>query len=154
MNTIELGNITLEIENEKTEKFYESQNGFICECKDCINYKSKIPEVHKLIGELVTKSGIDLTKDVGQGTDELQPIDLEDYHLDLIPYYVVGKCFVNGTELAKQPHGPLLPSTIKVKYKMNKDLSLIFKNSSDYIQIDSSNNTLTIWLEYKTIYNE
>jgi len=36
MIALELGNIKLEIDRIETEKFYATQNGFICDCPDCV----------------------------------------------------------------------------------------------------------------------
>lgn len=86
MNTIDLGHIRLEIDIESTLKFYASQNGFVCDCPDCLNYVGNIANVQQSLGGLDKEIGIDLFKDVGQGMDELTPHDNDDGHLDVIPY--------------------------------------------------------------------
>ena len=101
MKTIKIENITLEIDENKTENFYKTQNTFVCDCSDCVNYLSKIPDVLNSLNGIDRSLGIDLRKAVGQGMDELMPHDFEDYQLYVVPYYVVGKCFLNGIELEK-----------------------------------------------------
>ena len=150
MTIVELGNIRLEIDQIETEKFYETQNGFICDCPDCVNYVSKISNVQSSLNGIEKKLGIDLTKDVGQGMDELMPHDYDDHHLYVIPYYVVGKCFLNGTELKNQFSGPILTDTKRAEKKLTDNLSLTIINTTGEIEIEKAKNVLTIWLEYKT----
>ncbi|MEZ4951685.1 MAG: hypothetical protein R2879_04540 [Saprospiraceae bacterium] len=99
MKTINFGHIKLEIDIESTEKFYESQKGFVCDCPNCIHFVNNIPNLQKALEGLDKEMGIDLTKAVGQGMDELMPHDYNDNHLDMIPYYAVGNCYVRDKEL-------------------------------------------------------
>ncbi|MDO1514562.1 hypothetical protein Q2T41_18055 [Maribacter confluentis] len=150
MTTVELGNIKLEIDRNATEKFYKSQNGFICDCPDCLNYVSKISGVLSELNGLEKQLGIDLTKAVGQGMDELMPHDYDDYHLYVIPYYLIGKCFINENELQKQSIEPIWEKTKKAEYKLTENLSLRIIETNKYVEIENAENILTIWLEYKT----
>ena len=133
MITVELGNVKLEIDRNATEKFYKSQNGFISE-----------------LNGLEKQLGIDLTKAVGQGMDELMPHDYDDYHLYVIPYYLIGKCFINENELKKQSFEPIWKKTKKAEYKLTENLSLRIIETNKYVEIENAENILTIWLEYKT----
>ena len=150
MKIVELGNIKLEIDKIETEKFYENQNGFICDCPDCLNYVSKLPDIKLELNGIEKEFGIDLTKAVGQGMDELMPHDYDDYHLYVIPYYVIGKCFKNGNELEKQSFEPIWKKTKNAKYKLTENLSLNIIETNKYVEIENAENILTIWLEYKT----
>ncbi len=150
MTTVELGNIKLEIDQIETEKFYETQNGFICDCPDCVNYVSKISDVQSELNKLEKKLGIDLTKDVGQGIDELMPHDFDNYHLYVIPYYVIGKCYVNKEELNRENSGPIWTNTKRAKKKLTENISLSIINTTDDIEIENAKNILTIWIEFKT----
>ena len=150
MTTVELGNIKLEIDRIATEKFYKSQNGFICDCPDCVNYVSKISDVQSELNGLEKELGIDLTKAVGQGMDELMPHDYDNHHLYVIPYYVIGKCYVNKIELNPENSGPIWRNTNRTEKKMTNNLSIIFINTTDDIEIENAKNILTIWLEFKT----
>lgn len=150
MTTVELGNIKLEIDRIATEKFYKSQNGFICDCIDCVNYVSKISDVQSELNGLEKELGIDLTKAVGQGMDELMPHDYDNHHLYVIPYYVIGKCYVNKIELNPENSDPIWRNTNRTEKKMTNNLSIIFINTTDDIEIENAKNILTIWLEFKT----
>jgi|GEM_PF-2224475 len=151
MKTVELGNIRLEVDNIETKKFYETQNGFICDCSDCVNYVSKISNVQSSLNGIEKQIGIDLTKDVGQGMDELMPHDYDNHHLYVIPYYVIGKCYVDGKELKEQSSGPIWSNTKRIeKKKLTENLSLTIINTTSDIKIENTKNVLTIWLEYKT----
>ncbi len=147
---VDLGNIRLEIDRIETEKFYANQNGFTCDCPDCRNYVSKIPEVKSELNGLENQLGIDLTKDVGQGMDELMPHDYDNHHLYVIPYYVIGKCYVNTTQLSREKSGPIWTNTKRAEKKLTKNLSLSIINTTDDIEISNAENILTIWLEFKT----
>ena len=150
MKTIKLDNITLEIDEIRTEKFYKTQNIFVCDCSDCVNYLSKIPDVLNSLNGIDKNLGIDLKKAVGQGMDELMPHDFEDYHLYVIPYYVVGKCFLNGIELEKELSGPICTNTKRAEKKLSENLSITIINTTESIEIENAENILTIWLEFKT----
>jgi hypothetical protein len=150
MKTLKLGNITLKVDVERTRQFYDNQNGFICDCPDCTNYVNNIPNIQNSLNGLDKKLGIDLYKAVGQGMDELMPHDYEAGHLDVIPYYVIGKCYINDEELEKQSSGPIWPNIKRVEYKLIDDLSILIINTSGDIEIKNAKNVLTIWLEYKT----
>jgi hypothetical protein len=150
MTTVELGNIKLEIERIETEKFYATQNGFVCDCPDCLNYVSKISNVKSELNGLDKKLGIDLTKDVGQGMDELMPHDYENHHLYVIPYYVIGKCYVNKNELNRENSGPIWANTKRAEKKLTENISLSIINTTDDIEIENAKSILTVWLEFKT----
>jgi hypothetical protein len=150
METVKLGNIEIEFDAENNREFYAGKNGFVCTCPDCINYVDKLPTVKKLIGGLDDKLGFDLSKDVGQGMDELMPHDNDDHCLYVIPYYINGKCKINGIELVKVQNGPIWPNTAQAKYKINEDLSVTIVNTTDAIKFKNSKAVLTIWLEFKT----
>lgn len=150
MTTIELRNIKLEIDQIETEKFYATQNGFICDCLDCVNYVSKISDVKSELNGIDKKLGIDLTKAVGQGMDELMPHDYDNHHLYVIPYYVIGKSFLNEKELDRENSGPIWRNTKRAEIKLTDNLSLTIINTTDDIEIDNAKNILTIWLEFKT----
>lgn len=150
MKTIHIGHIRLEIDVESTKKFYASQNEFDCDCPDCTNYRNNISHVIKSLSGLDKEIGLDLHKDVGQGMDELMPHDYEDSHLDLIPYYVVGKCFLENKELERQQSGPIWSNTKRAQKKLTDDLTLTIINTSGDIEMGDAENVLTIWLEYRT----
>ena len=150
MKTIKIENVTLEIDEKRTEKFYKTQNTFVCDCSDCLNYLSKIPDVLDSLNGIDKKLGIDLNKAVGQGMDELMPHDFEEYHLYVVPYYVIGKCYLNGIELEKEFSGPIWKNTKRVEKKLCENLSITIINTTDSIKIEDAENILTIWLEYKT----
>ena len=150
MTTVELGNIKLEIDRIETEKFYTTQNGFVCDCPDCLNYVSKISDVQSELNGLDKKLGIDLTKAVGQGMDELMPHDYDNHHLYVIPYYVIGKCYVNREELNRENSGPIWTNTKRAEKKLTENISLSIINTTDDIEIKNAKNVLTIWLEFKT----
>lgn len=150
MKTIELGHIKIEVDDIRTKKFYETQTGFTCDCSNCQNYVEDIPDIQNLLNGIDEKLGIDLTKDVGQGMDELMPNDYENYCLAVAPYYLIGKCFVNGEELKQEPSGPVWPNTELTKFDVSNNLSLLIINTSGDIKIDSAENILSIWLEYRT----
>ena len=150
MKTIKIENITLEIDENKTENFYKTQNTFVCDCSDCVNYLSKIPDVLNSLNGIDRSLGIDLRKAVGQGMDELMPHDFEDYQLYVVPYYVVGKCFLNGIELEKELSEAIWNNTKRVEKKLSENLSMTIINTTDSIKIGNAENVLTIWLEFKT----
>ena len=150
MIILELGNIKLEIDRIETEKFYATQNGFICDCPDCVNYVSKISDVKSELNGLEKKLGIDLTKSVGQGMDELMPHDYDNHHLYVIPYYVIGKTYLNEKELNRENSGPIWRNTKRAEIKLTDNLSLTIINTTDDIEIDNAENILTVWLEFKT----
>ncbi|WP_203296821.1 hypothetical protein [Luteirhabdus pelagi] len=150
MTTVELGNIKLEIDRTETEKFYATQNGFVCDCPDCLNYVSKISKVKSELNGLDKKLGIDLTKDVGQGMDELMPHDYENHHLYVIPYYVIGKCFVNKNELNRENSGQIWTNTKRAEKKLTENISLSIINTTNDIEMDNAKSILTVWLEFKT----
>ncbi|MDX1349753.1 MAG: hypothetical protein R3279_05885 [Putridiphycobacter sp.] len=150
MQLIKIGNIELHFDLENTKAFYETQNGFSCTCPDCLNYVSKLGTVKKLINGLDEQLGIDLSKDVGQAMDELMPLDYEDHNLYVIPYYINGKCILAGKDLEKQQNGPIWPNTIRADYRLDKNLNLLFINTTDSVVFENAQNVLTIWLEFKT----
>lgn len=141
MKTIEIGNIAIQFDYDKTKNFYTTQYEFGCDCPDCLNYVDKYSVVKDLIQGLDEELGIDLSKDVGQGIDELMPHDNEDHCLYIIPYYISGRCLVDGLELAKNK---------RVEYKLDECLNLTIVNSSDYIEFENSKSILTLWIEFKT----
>ncbi|WP_165750245.1 hypothetical protein [Cellulophaga sp. Z1A5H] len=149
MKSVELGNIKLVVDSIETRKFYETQNGFVCNCPDCLDYVSKISNVQLELNGIDKEFGIDLYKAVGQGMDELMPHDYDGYHLYVVPYYVIGKLFVNGKELEKESSGSIWSNTRRVEKRLTKNLSLIITTTED-ITIVAARNILTIWLEYKT----
>lgn len=150
MKTIELGNIDIQIDLENTKDFYSKQLGFTCDCPDCINYVEQISIVKNLMNGLDEKLGIDLSKDVGQGMDELHPHDNEDHCMYLIPYYIKANCLVNGKELISQPNGPIWETTVRAEYRLSDNLNLLIINTSEYIEFDNAESVLTVWLEFKT----
>lgn len=150
MTRVELDNITIEVDKTQTEEFYKNQNGFTCTCVHCLNYVEKTGILHSLLNGLDLELGIDLTKDVGQGMDELMSHDNDDHHLYVIPYYINGKCFVDNVELEAQQAGPVWPETKRAQYKLTDDLSILIINTTGDVELDEANGVLSIWLEYKT----
>ena len=150
MTTVELGNIKLEIDRIETEKFYATQNGFVCDCLDCLNYVSKISDVKSEFNGLDKKLGIDLNKDVGQGMDELMPHYYENHHFYVIPYYVIGKCYVNKNELNRENSGPIWTNTKRAEKKLTENISLSIINTTDDVEIENAKSILTVWLQFKT----
>lgn len=150
MKTLKLGNLEIEFDSDNTRRFYAKQNGFVCNCPNCLNYVDKLSTVKNLMNGLDEKIGIDLSKDVGQGMDELMPQNNEDHCLYVIPYYVNGKCKIEGKSLAKQQNGPIWPNTNRVEHKLNENLSLLIINTSESVEFENAECVLTIWLEFKT----
>jgi len=74
-------------------------------------YVSKISDVKPELNGLDKQLGIDLTKDVGQGMDELIPHDYDNHHLYVIPYYVIGKSYLNAKNLDKENSEPIWRNT-------------------------------------------
>lgn len=153
MNTVKLGDITIEVEEELTRQFYDTQNTFVCDCIDCMNYIANIPNVISLMNGIDKDLGIDLYKCVDQGMDELMPHDYEGSHLDVVPYYVIGKCYVNTKELRQLFDKPISTDQKNIHCRLTDDLSFSIQNTTDSIKIKDAKNVLTIWIEYKTEVN-
>ena len=150
MKTIKFGNIEIEYDSTNTQKFYAKQYPFGCDCPDCLDYVNKLPTVKNLIKRFDVKLGIDITKDVGQGMDELVPINYDDHNLYVIPYYIDGECKVNNIALTKEQNGPVMNSTIKAEHKIDDNLTLTIINTTDSIKFKNAKSVLTIWFEFKT----
>ncbi len=150
MARIELDNITLEVDKTQTEEFYKNHNGFTCTCPYCLDYVEKTSLIGELLNGLDLDLGIDLSKDVGQSMDELMGLDNDDHCLFVAPYYISGKCFVDGKELQEQQSGPVWPTTMRAKYKLTSDLSITIINTTGDIEFENAEGVLSIWLEYKT----
>lgn len=149
MTTIRLDHITIQADKTQTEAFYKNHNGFTCHCADCTTYAATIHHIRKRLNGLDLQLGIDLTKDVGQGMDELMGHDNGDHQLYVVPYYVSGKCFIYGKELEAQQSGPIWPETKRAEYKLTNDLALLIINTTGAIQFDNAKGVLSIWLEYR-----
>lgn len=152
MKTLKLGNIEIQFDVKKNTSFYRSQNGFTCDCPFCINYVKEILTVKELLQGLDETLGIDLTKDVGQGMDELMSHDNENHCLYVVPYYINGKCLINGNDLETQSNGPIWPHTIRTEYQLNEKLSLTFINTSESVKFENVESVLTMWVEYKSSF--
>jgi hypothetical protein len=150
METLKLENIEIEYNSDKNREFYSNQDGFCCDCPDCLNYVEKLSVVKDLMNGLDEKLGIDLSKDVGQGMDELMPHDNEDHHLYVVPYYINGKCKINTENLTQQQNGPIWPNTVRAEYQLDESLSLLIINTTESVKFEGAENVLTIWLEFKT----
>ena len=111
---------------------------------------SKISEVKSELNGLDKKLGIDLAKAVGQGMDELMPHDYDNHHLYVIPYYIIGKCYVSIKELSRENYGPIWTHTKCAEKKLTEKISLSIINTSDDIEIENAKDILTIWIEFKT----
>ena len=96
------------------------------------------------------KLGIDLSKDVGQGMDELTPHDYDEYQLYVIPYYINAKCKIKSKKLAQQQNGPIWPNTIRAEYQVDDNLNILIINTTESVSFEGAENVLTIWLECKT----
>lgn len=90
MRSIAIGNINLNLDVKATEEYYKDKPTFLCDCFDCQNYLSQIESIKSEFNGLDETLGIDLSKDVGIGSDELMPHDYEDHLLYVVPYYVIG----------------------------------------------------------------
>lgn len=145
-----MGNIEIQFDPEITKEFYSSMHGFACDCPDCLNYVDKLPVVKSLLNGLDDRLGFDISKDVGQGMDELMPHDNYDHSLYVIPYYVCGRCRLKDKELSKEPNGPIWNSTTRVGYGLAPNLRLTIINTTDSIEMDNAESVITIWLEFKT----
>lgn len=143
MDTVEIGSIRLHVDTSKTIKFYEKADTFICDCKDCVNYVSKIEVVRQSLCGLDNKLGIDLLKTVGIGSDELMPHDNYDHHLYVVPYYIFGTCAVDGQEF-------MAGSNERVKYKIDDTVSIEIVESSFKPWLFETERALTIWVEFIT----
>ena len=91
-----------------------------------------------------------MSKDVGQGMDELMPHDNKDHCLYVIPYYINGKCKIKDNELKVQQNEPTWSNTLRAEYRIDKNLNLTFINTSNNIEFEDAESVLTIWLEFKT----
>jgi len=147
---IALNNIILEVDKAQTEEFYSQENGFVCTCPHCTTYPRKTDYIRKMLNGFDERLGIDLTKDVGQSMDELMGHDNDDHCLLVVPYYVSGRCFVDGKELQAQPSGPVWPNTIRATHEFSEDLAITIINSTGDVQFEKAEGVLSIWLEYKT----
>ena len=147
---LKLGDIEIEFNIRNNQKFYSSQDGFTCDCLDCLNYVTKLPKIKSLMKGLDEKFGIDLSKDVGQGMDELMPHDRKDHHLYVVPYYINGKCKINGNYLTQEQNGPILSDTIRAEYKLDDNLTILLINTTESVKFENQKSVLTIWVEFKT----
>ncbi len=143
MDVVDIGTIHLEIDVSKTTEFYEKADTFICDCKDCKNYVSKIEIVRQSLNGLDSKLGIDLLKAVGIGMDELMPHDYDDHHLYVVPYYIFGTCAVGGQELKAKSHD-------RIQHKIDDTVSIEFVESSYEPWLFETERALTMWIEFKT----
>lgn len=150
MQKIELGNIEIQFDYDKTKLYYDNKDCFTCDCPDCLDYVSKLSEVKNLMNGLDEKLGIDLSKNVAHGMEELSGINYKDHNLYVVPYYINGSCFVNGVKLAEKPYGPIMPETIRTKYKLDANLNLTIANASGYMDFEGAEFVLVIWVEFKT----
>lgn len=148
MYIFETGNIRLEIDTESTRKLYQSQKGFTCTCGDCTRYSELIPSIQKALEGFDTQSGIDLTKDIGHGMDELISHTYPDHNLLTVPYYLVGTCTVQGEPLPKQNQGPVWPTTPTAHWKVNDLISFTLVNTTGSLDLAPKKDLLTLWLEY------
>lgn len=91
MTKVTIGNIELDVDVQATIDYYRDKPGFLCNCVDCRNYVRKTEWIRAQIKGLDDLLGIDLAKDVGIGSDELMPHNIDDHILYVVPYYVVGR---------------------------------------------------------------
>lgn len=91
MTQIAIGNINLNVDVQATIDYYKDKPTFLCDCVDCQNYLSQIKSIKNEFNGLDDSLGIDLSKDVGIGSDELMPHDYDDHLLYVVPYYVIGR---------------------------------------------------------------
>jgi hypothetical protein len=141
MTEIILDNIILKVDLIQTQEFYKGKDTFLCDCKDCVNYLSKIDTVKDIFDGLDIKLGVDLTRDVGINSDELMPHDYDYHHLYVIPYYIFGDFFV-------KKRGLISKSYEEVLYKINDDISVKFIEASYLKHINEK--IITMWVEFKT----
>ena len=104
--------------------------------------------MQELLSPLDDGLGIDFSKDVGKGMDELMALDYSDHRLFVVPYYVIGTCFVEDKGLQKQLPGPIWSTTKRAEYRVSKNLMLSIINTSQAISGGDTPHHLTIWLEY------
>lgn len=152
MKTLELGEMELQFDPQQNSSFYSKQVGFSCDCPYCLNFVEEVESVKKLMNGLDETLGIDLSKDVGQGMDELMAHDYKDHCLYVAPYYLSGTCKVKGETLEIQSNGPIWSNTIRAEHRINENLSLTIINTTNSISIDNANSVLTLWVEFKSSF--
>ena len=142
MKKVTLGKYEFFVDIEKTKKFYQKANGFLCDCKDCINYTLHFEELHEVLKAFDNEIGIDITKDVGIGSDELYPHDYNNYHLYVIPYYVYGEFVLKRSWFINRKADQ--------KISFSTQLSAKVQDISHQKWFDEDSKAFTIWLEFKT----
>ncbi len=133
MNQISIGNINLNVDVQATIEYYQDKPTFLCDCADCQNYLSQIKTIKSEFKGLDDRLGIDLSKDVGIGSDELMPHDCEDHLLYVVPYYVIGS----------------IVSPNETTYQLNDRLNIKIHNYNYNEIMNVKEDAFCLWLEIK-----
>ncbi len=134
-----MGDIKLIVDVEKTRAFYADKSGFVCDCKDCINYTRQYDLIKKVLDGIDDQLGIDISKDVGIGMEELMPHDYPNHHLYLIPYYAIGSAWIDEIELKE-----------KYQHRIDESLTWSIQKTEYGKQLFAPDSAITIWFEFKT----
>lgn len=133
MTQIAIGNIILNVDVQSTVDYYMDKPTFICNCNDCQNYLGQLKSIINEFKGLDKELGIDLTKDVGIGSDELMPHHYEDHLLYVVPYYVIGN---------------ILPTKAS-SYALNNRINLRFQTYKYNAKMHIKEDAFCMWLEIR-----
>jgi hypothetical protein len=133
MTQITIGNINLNVDVQATIDYYKDKPTFLCDCVDCQNYLSQIKSIKNEFNGLDESLGIDLSKDVGIGSDELMPHDYDDHLLYVVPYYVIGSIL----------------SPKETSHKINDRLSINIHNYNYNEIMNIKEDAFCMWLEIR-----
>lgn len=134
MTQITIGNIHLNVDVQATLDYYSDKPTFLCDCVDCQNYLGQIESIKNELNGLEESLGIDLSKDVGIGSDELMPHHFDDHLLYVVPYYIIGS-IVSPEEIAL--------------HKLNERLNLNIQNYKYKEIMNIEKDAFCLWLEIK-----
>lgn len=133
MTQITIGNVNLNVDAQATFDYYLDKPTFICDCVDCQNYLGQIKSILNEFKGLDKELGIDLTKDVGIGSDELMPHDYDDHLLYVVPYYIIGS----------------IKSTDDSSQVLNDRINLRFHNYKYNEIMNIKEDAFCMWLEIR-----
>ena len=135
MTQITIGNINLNVDTQATIDYYKDKPTFLCECVDCQNYLGQIKSIKNEFNGLDNALGIDLSKDVGIGSDELMPHDYDDHLLYVVPYYVIGSI--------------ISPKEETSQHKLNERLNIRIHNYKYNEIMNIEDDAFCLWLEIR-----
>lgn len=131
MTTITIGKIKLSVNVQATVNYYNDKTTFICDCFDCQNYLGHLDKIKIDLEGLDEKLGIDLSKDVGIGSDELMSNVYDNHLLYVIPYYIIGKIL----------------SSNETSFKLNERISFKIHNYNYKDIMNIKEDAFCLWLE-------